>query len=158
MTQATALQIHATCVAFDGAGVLLRGPSGAGKSDLALRAVAAGATLVADDRVDLRRRGARLLASPPPALRGLAEARGVGILRLPFLAAAPLRLVVDLVAREEVERLPAPAREVLLGVALPLLRLHAFDASTPARLALALRHGTLDVDAPPAAAAGPSAA
>ncbi|MFZ9450406.1 MAG: HPr kinase/phosphorylase [Alphaproteobacteria bacterium] len=88
MTQATSIQVHATCVAIDGAGILLRGPSGAGKSDLALRLVDGGAALVADDRVDLRRRGTCLVASPPAPLRGLVEARGVGILRVPFLAAA----------------------------------------------------------------------
>jgi serine kinase of HPr protein (carbohydrate metabolism regulator) len=141
VTKATSIQVHATCVAIDGAGILLRGPSGAGKSDLALRLVDGGAALVADDRVDLRRRGTCLVASPPAPLRGLVEARGVGILRLPFLDAAELRLVVDLVARDEVERLPGPESEAVLGIVLPRLRLHGFDASAPAKLALALRHG-----------------
>ncbi|MDE0409176.1 MAG: serine kinase, partial [Alphaproteobacteria bacterium] len=36
------MQVHASCIAFEGRGVLLRGPSGSGKSDLALRAVEAG--------------------------------------------------------------------------------------------------------------------
>lgn len=154
VTQATSIQIHATCVAIDGAGILLRGPSGAGKSDLALRLVDAGALLVADDRVDLRRQGAGLVASAPASLQGLVEARGVGILRLPFLDAAPLRVVVDLVARAQVERLPEPEAEAILGVALPRLRLHGFDASAPAKLALVLRHG---VAMPAAAGRRPAA-
>ena len=29
--------VHATCLALEGRGLLLRGPSGSGKSDLALR-------------------------------------------------------------------------------------------------------------------------
>jgi HPr kinase/phosphorylase len=43
--------LHASTVAFgrDG-GILILGPSGAGKSTLALRLIAAGAQLVADDR------------------------------------------------------------------------------------------------------------
>ena len=62
-------QIHATCIALDGRGVLLRGPSGSGKSDMALRLIDAGAELVADDRVDLDapgrgRRGGIDLAAP----------------------------------------------------------------------------------------------
>lgn len=154
VTQATSIQIHATCVAFDDAGILLRGPSGAGKSDLALRLVEAGAMLVADDRVDLRRQGGRLFASAPVPLRGLVEARGVGILRLPFQESAPLRLVVDLVARAEVERLPEPEAEAILGVDLPRLRLHGLDASAPAKLALGLRHG---VAIPAAAGRRPAA-
>lgn len=141
MTQATALQIHATCIALEGAGVLLRGPSGAGKSDLALRLLDRGARLVADDRVDLRRAGAAVVASAPATLRGLVEARGVGILRVPYLESSTIRLVVDLVAREEVDRLPEAMAETLLGVAVPRLRLHGFDGSVPAKLALALRPG-----------------
>ncbi|MBM3488544.1 MAG: hypothetical protein FJX67_18250, partial [Alphaproteobacteria bacterium] len=45
------LRLHATCIAVDGIGVLVRGASGAGKSDLALRLIDAGARLVADDQV-----------------------------------------------------------------------------------------------------------
>ena len=45
--------VHATAIAIDGKGVLLRGPSGSGKSDLALRLLEAGGVLVGDDRVAL---------------------------------------------------------------------------------------------------------
>ncbi len=43
--------VHASCVAFGGAGVLILGPSGSGKSALALALMGLGAALVADDRV-----------------------------------------------------------------------------------------------------------
>ena len=49
--------VHATCIAIDGHGILLRGPAGSGKSDLALRAIDRGARLVADDQVVLTRHG-----------------------------------------------------------------------------------------------------
>ena len=39
----TSVQLHGTCIAIDGIGVLLRGRSGAGKSDLGLRLIDAGA-------------------------------------------------------------------------------------------------------------------
>ena len=66
-------QVHATCVAIGGAGVLLRGPSGAGKSDLALRLIDGGGTdgprLVADDLPRLNellvRRGLPPVVSQP---------------------------------------------------------------------------------------------
>ena len=72
--------------------MLLIGPPGAGKSDLLLRLLARGFDLVADDQVDIEDGVAR----PVPALAGLLEVRGLGIVRLPHVAAARLALVVEL--------------------------------------------------------------
>ena len=129
---------HASCVAFGGRGLLLRGPSGSGKSDLALRLIEAGAMLVADDQVILKRDGEILLASCPPSIAGRIEVRGVGILMLPHASAAPLALVCDLVPREAVPRLPDAAQVEIAGISLPRLALHAFDASAVAKLRLSL--------------------
>jgi serine kinase of HPr protein (carbohydrate metabolism regulator) len=137
--------IHATSVALRvkarwGA-VLLRGPSGSGKSDLALRLIAAGGRLVSDDQTHLARRGRSLVATPPPALAGMIEARGVGIVRLPrnqLLAQAAVALLVDLVAPERIERLPEPQAETLLGIAVPRLDLAPFEGSAVQKLWLAL--------------------
>jgi len=110
---------HGAAVALPGPGghgaALILGPSGAGKSTLALALIALGATLVADDRVGLRRVGPRVLASAPAALRGWIEARGAGFLRLPCLPHAPVSLIVDL-GEEEAERLPPRRDADLLGV------------------------------------------
>jgi HPr kinase/phosphorylase len=133
------LLVHATAVAVEGGAVLLRGPPGAGKSDLALRLIDAGWRLVADDQVELRRVGPRVVAEAPPPLAGLIEIRGVGILRVEAVPRAPLVLIADLVGGDEVERLPAPRYETLLGVALPLLALAPFEASAAAKLGLARR-------------------
>ena len=135
------MQVHGTCVALGAAGVLLRGPSGAGKSDLALRLIDRGAKLVADDRVELRRREAGLVARAPSPLNGLIEVRGLGIVRLPSAIDVPVVLVVDLVPASAVERLPEPACETLLGVELPRFALDPFEVSAPAKIALALAHG-----------------
>ncbi len=131
--------IHATAVAFAGRAVLLRGASGSGKSDLALRLVDDGAALVADDQTCLSRRGAELWATAPEPLKDLMEVRGIGIVRVPSLAEAPVALLVDLVREAEIERSPEPDAESLLGVALPRLRLSAASASAPAKVRLALR-------------------
>ncbi len=124
------MQIHASCAARGGAGVLLLGPSGSGKSDLLLRLLDHGFTLVADDRVEL----ADGLASAPPELAGLIEVRGLGLVRLPCTASARLALAVDLAAAPE--RLPRPARHAETG--LPLVALDPKSPSAPARVALAL--------------------
>jgi serine kinase of HPr protein (carbohydrate metabolism regulator) len=138
--------IHATAVAFpeSGVGVLLRGPSGAGKSDLALRLIEDGAVLIADDRVELMAEGGRLLASPPAALAGLIEARGVGLLRTPYLAGVPLALAADLVEASAIERLPGPETTSFLSIFLPLLRLDPWPASAALKLRLAVRQALLD--------------
>jgi HPr kinase/phosphorylase len=133
------IQIHASCVELGGTGVLLLGQSGSGKSDLALRLIDAGARLVADDRTELRRDGARLIASPPPTIAGRMEVRGVGIVPLAHVAECVVGLAVDLVASARVERLPAAQSRAWLGIDLPLLALDPFEASAPAKLRLAVR-------------------
>lgn len=131
-------RLHASCVALGGRGVLLMGPSGSGKSDLALRLVDAGALLVADDQVQLALSGGGLTAAPAERLRGMLEVRGVGILRLPYAAEAPVALAVRLAAPSEVERLPEPQFFDCLGAQVPLLSLHAFEASVCAKIRMAL--------------------
>jgi HPr kinase/phosphorylase len=121
--------------------VLLRGPSGAGKSDLALRLIEAGARLVADDRTMLGRAGDTVMASAPASIAGLIEVRGLGIRRLArnqLLARATVVLLVDLVAPAAIERLPEPDHEALLGIDLPVLKLAPFEASSCAKLRLAV--------------------
>jgi HPr kinase/phosphorylase len=122
------MQIHASCAARDGKGVLLIGAPGSGKSDLLLRLLDHGFHLVADDRVDIEAGQ----ASPPPPLAGLLEVRGLGIFRLRFEAPVPLALAVEL---GRGERLPPRARRHL---GLPLVTVDPELASAPARVRLAL--------------------
>ncbi|MFC6758724.1 HPr kinase/phosphorylase [Sulfitobacter porphyrae] len=86
---------------------MIIGPSGAGKSALALQLIALGATLVADDRTRVSRRGDGVVADVPESIAGMIEARGLGILRVPGAGPTPLALVVDL-SRAEQDRLPLP--------------------------------------------------
>ncbi len=135
--------IHGSAVAIQGqdfppAAVLLRGFSGRGKSDLAFRLIAAGASLICDDQVALERRQDKVMAESVETIRGLLEARGIGLLKYPVAQPAPLRLVVDLVLREDVPRLPEKKTVDILGVAITSLKLHAFDASTPFKIIKAI--------------------
>jgi serine kinase of HPr protein (carbohydrate metabolism regulator) len=122
--------IHATAVAIAEAGIMIRGASGAGKSSLALALIAGAkgaglfARLVGDDRIQLQRRGGRLIASGHPRIEGQIERRGEAILRIPVLTAAVVRLLIDLVpAREGPPRYPEDGRALLDGVELEHLRL-----------------------------------
>lgn len=136
------LNLHASAVAIGDAAVLILGRSGAGKSGLALRMIGLGATLVSDDRTDLVRAGDRLIASAPDALRGLVEARGVGLLRLPHREAAEVRLAVDLDA-PPVARMPPPRTIAFLGVGLELIS-GANAPNIDVILTLLVRHGRAD--------------
>jgi serine kinase of HPr protein (carbohydrate metabolism regulator) len=139
--------VHATAIAVGGRAALIRGPSGAGKSDLALRCLAwppsallpNAAVLVADDRVRLERFGIELRASAPETIRGLMEARGLGIVTVPTTVCATVVLAVDLVDASAVERMPDRAIHVtLLGVQVPLLSIAGFESSAPLKVLLAL--------------------
>jgi HPr kinase/phosphorylase len=135
---AAMIMVHGTTVALEGEGVLLRGPSGSGKSDLALRLIDAGARLVADDQTELTRTANGLTARSPATIAGKIEVRGVGILRVATVPSAVVRLVVDLVPPDGVERLPEPQFCEYLQCSLPLLALAPFEASTVAKIRLAL--------------------
>lgn len=88
--------LHGSAVACFGQGVLITGKSGAGKSALALRLLALGAELISDDRVLVSLQSGLLVLAAPDAIRGIVEARGVGLLRASSVDEAKLRLVVDL--------------------------------------------------------------
>jgi HPr kinase/phosphorylase len=142
------LLVHGTTIDLAGNGVLIRGPSGSGKSDLALRLIDGGAILVADDQTGLFVLDGTLMASVPPTIAGLLEVRGMGIMRVPHRERAPLVLVIDLNTAEGIERLPDPEHVHFLGLAVPLLRLSPFEASSSAKVRLAVHSLTRD-SAPP---------
>jgi HPr kinase/phosphorylase len=121
MAQTPAIQnIHATCIAAHGKGLLILGPSGAGKSALALQLIALGAQLVADDRCDIWTEQDRLLARAPAEIAGLIEARGIGILRLPFCEQIQVWAALDL-NYSPYERIPSPRSLPLMGTRVEFL-------------------------------------
>lgn len=125
--------VHASCVAFEGKGLLLIGPSGSGKSALALHLMSLGASLVSDDQTLIEAVDGRLVARAPDTIRGLVEARFLGLLSVPSIAQATVMAVVDL-ARTETERLPPERKICLAGVECSLVY-----GSDPSHLAHGLR-------------------
>jgi serine kinase of HPr protein (carbohydrate metabolism regulator) len=136
--------LHATTIAcrYGGQwrGVMIMGPSGAGKSDLALRAMAAGWRLVADDRTLVWRSGQSLFGRAPSTLHGLVEARGLGVLPVDVRQMAPIALLAACATDAgAIERMPVEETVNVLGATLPCVRLFALEASALAKLTLAFQ-------------------
>ena len=142
--------VHASCVAIGGRGVLLLGSPGAGKSDLVLRLIDAPgratgqdmmeAILVSDDQTEIRKEGSRLLASPPAALVGLLEVRGLGVVKCRHVSSCELVLAVRLMPADDIDRMPDPrfgAYAVADG-SLPLALIDPSSPAAPARIRAAL--------------------
>jgi HPr kinase/phosphorylase len=115
------VNIHATCLAVKGKGVLLLGGSGAGKSDLALRLIDEGAKLVADDRVELYLARGRLKADLSLAVKLDAETRlpDAAFYTPPLPGAAPLPLIT---LNPRLPSAPAKVRLALTAFARDLFR------------------------------------
>lgn len=118
-TRGDPLYVHATALAIGQAGFLISGRSKAGKSHLAEALIALARTdgyrglLVGDDRVGLVAEGGFIHVLPHPAIAGLIERRGTGIVTVAHQAEAQLLLEIALEpggpvepARDSVERLP----------------------------------------------------
>ena len=133
--------VHATAVAIDGNGILLRGPSGSGKSDLALRLMDAGGVLVSDDRVEISVLDESIVARAPKTIAGKLEVRGFGIVQVSYLSEVPITLIADLVNDRKIERLPENHTAVVLGQIVHTILLNPFDSSAVAKLKIA---STLD--------------
>lgn len=139
MTRALSSEtLHATCVAIGGRAVLLAGISGIGKSDLALRLIDRGAVLVSDDYTLIKRIDGKLLATAPATIAGKMEVRGLGIVAMPFVADAPVALVVDLF--DMVDRMPLePVHRTIAGLPVAVVKVAPREASAPLKVELALR-------------------
>jgi serine kinase of HPr protein (carbohydrate metabolism regulator) len=145
--------VNGTAVAWRGEGVLILGPSGSGKSDLTLRLLDSGATLIADDLVEMRRAGDQLLLSFPPEgpadLKGKMEVKGLGIMSVAVAPPeVPLALVVEATPPSDVELIPESVESEWLGLAVRTIRIHLLEPSAPAKVRLALAKLTRSIIPP----------
>lgn len=133
---------QASCVLIGERALLIEGPPGSGKSSLALALIDRGATLVGDDGVNLATQGGRLLASPPPSIRGLIEIRNVGLVEMPSSEGTVcLSIRLDPGAPRYVD---AADRTVICGCEIPGLALHPDSWALPLRAEWAMRiHGLM---------------
>jgi HPr kinase/phosphorylase len=131
---------HATCVNFEGKGILILGPSGSGKSDLALRLIDVGASLVSDDYVEIEVQNGKLIATTAPNIEGLIEIRGVGLIKVDYIKSTSLALVLDLVNFKEIERLPDSEFFSHDDCQIPSFKFDAFGLSSVAKIRIILKN------------------
>lgn len=138
-----AAAIHASAVAINGHGILLLGKSGSGKSDLALRLIDRGAMLVCDDYCFVRPANGAPAICAVPTIAGKIEVRGIGIVEMPYVETAPLRLALRLDA--EVPRMADDDCAIIVEEwRVPGTTMCAFEGSAAIKAELLLR---LAVDA-----------
>ena len=127
--------LHGVLMDMLGLGVLIVGESGIGKSECGLDLVVRGHRLVADDTVEIRRRGeTTLIGTCPELTRYHMEVRGLGLINIRDLFgvaairnAKRVELVVQLErwdADRDVERLGIDELKYeILGINVPLIRM-----------------------------------
>ncbi len=137
--------IHGTAIAIDGQAILIRGASGSGKSrlaaDLLFHASEAGrdAALIGDDRVTLRREGNTIIVGGHPAIEGLMEIRGHGIIEMRRKSHAKLAWLIDISG--DGERLPSRGEAIadVMGIAIRTFNVSTGTVSATALLGQMLR-------------------
>jgi hypothetical protein len=145
---------QASAVVIAGRALLIEGAPGSGKSSLALALIDRGAGLIGDDAVTLTRAGDALIAAPPPNIAGLLEVRGIGLVRMPFAAPAPVALILELGAApgDRLPETPLP-RRAIAGVNVPVLRFDPGTIAPAQRAEWALAVHGLDTNPPSLSAA-----
>ncbi|WP_086997484.1 HPr kinase/phosphorylase [Rhizobium sullae] len=139
-----AFNVNATAIVINRTGLLFVGPSGWGKSMLAFTCITEAkrmglaALLVADDQVFLSKRDGEIVAECPPAISGLIELRGTGIVKCESAPLAPMHYAVLPGSASGENRLP-PDNDIAHfaeDFSLPALRLLA-NATVPLAILMA---------------------
>ena len=132
--------IHANAVELDGRAVVLIGAPGSGKSSLSLGLMERGGKLIADDYIHLDTAAdGTLWASAPEQTAGKIEVRGYGILPTPHTQRGQVHLIVRLMDKGDVPRMPESHTEPLLGVDVPRIYLDPHAPQAIERLVVVLR-------------------
>lgn len=145
---------HACAVEINGMGILIKGQSGFGKTSLMMglleraKLEALNGFLIADDRVILKSKTNMLEASSPEKLAGLVEIGGFGIVKHPYRETTRIGLVVEIIADEDIERMPDQQYFSRDSISLPMISVPSRHETQSVRIVFAWlgENGCLQVE------------
>ena len=131
--------IHASSVDINGKGVVILGKSGAGKSNLAIKLISMGAKLISDDQTHFKFKENKIIISKPETTPNFIEARGIGLIKVPFVVSSKLFCFVK-ITNLELNRLPNAKNKYCFGKKIKLLEFNPFYNNESA-LFMSIRYG-----------------
>lgn len=131
--------IHASSVDINGKGVVILGKSGTGKSNLAIKLISMGAKLISDDQTHFRLKENKIIISKPETTPNFIEARGIGLIEVPFVVSAKLFCFVK-ITNLELKRLPNAKKKHCFGKKIKMMEFNPIYNNESA-LFMSLRYG-----------------
>ena len=131
--------IHASSVDINGRGVVILGKSGSGKSNLAIKLISMGAKLISDDQTHFKLKENKIIISKPKTTPNFIEARGIGLIKVPFVVSAKLFCFVK-ITNLELNRLPNAKNKYCFGKKIKMMEFNPFYNNESA-LFMSLRYG-----------------
>ena len=131
--------IHASSIDINGKGVVILGKSGAGKSNLAIKLISMGAKLISDDQTHFKFKENKIIISKPKTTPNFIEARGIGLIKVPFVVSAKLFCFVK-ITNLELNRLPNAKNKYCFGKKIKMMEFNPFYNNESA-LFMSLRYG-----------------
>ena len=131
--------IHASSVDINGKGVVILGNSGAGKSSLAIKLISMGAKLISDDQTHFKFKENKIIISKPETTPNFIEARGIGLIKVPFVVSSKLFCFVK-ITNLELNRLPNAKNKYCFGKKIKLMEFNPFYNNESA-LFMSIRYG-----------------
>ena len=131
--------IHASSVDINGKGVVILGKSGAGKSNLAIKLISMGAKLISDDQTHFKCKENKIIISKPETTPNFIEARGIGLIKVPFVVSSKLFCFVK-ITNLELNRLPNAKNKYCFGKKIKLMEFNPFYNNESA-LFMSIRYG-----------------
>ena len=131
--------IHASSVDINGKGVVILGKSGTGKSNLAIKLISMGAKLISDDQSLLKLTENKIIITKPETTPNFIEARGIGLIEVPFVVSAKLFCFVK-ITNLELKRLPNSKKKHCFGKKIKMMEFNPIYNNESA-LFMSLRYG-----------------